>query len=185
VERVREPSGATFNDVLVAAWAGAVRGWLALRGETPKVPLLARVPISLRDREEADAGAAGNRLAVVPVPIPADQGDGAERLRRTTEAMAAAKAAPKVAGASGPGVNLSLSTPPASGVPLSWAGAPRIGTFVLAPLGGTGLSVVAGRYPNQVSLGVHVDAEQVPDPWSLLRAFDVALADLEKVFAVA
>ena len=185
VERVRAASGAMFNDVLVAAWAGALRGWLALRGEAPKVPLLARIPISLRDRAEEDAQAAGNRLAVVPVPIPADEGDGAERLRRTTEAMAVAKRAPKEAGARGPGVNLSLSTPPASGVPLAWAGAPRIGTFVLAPLGGTGLSVVSGRYPSQVTLGVHVDAEQVPDPWSLLSAFDAALADLETILAVA
>jgi hypothetical protein len=185
VERVRGASDATFNDVLVAAWAGALRGWLALRGETPKVPLLARVPISLRGPEEDDADAAGNRFAVVPVPIPSDEGDGAERLRRTTDAMAAAKRAATWAGGRGRGVNLSLSTPPASGVPLSWAGAPRIGTFVLAPLSGTGLSVVSGRYPSHVTVGVHVDAEQVPDPWSLLRAFDVALADLETVLAAA
>ncbi len=30
---------------------------------------------------------------------------------------------------------------------------------------------------------MHVDAEQVADPWSLVRAFDLALTDLETVTA--
>ena len=55
VERIRSGSATTFTDVLLAAWAGALRGWLALRGETPAVPLVARLPISLR-RPDDDAG---------------------------------------------------------------------------------------------------------------------------------
>ena len=36
-----------------------------------------------------------------------------------------------------------------------------------------------GTTAADVRVSVHVDAEQVADPWSLLRAFDLALADLE------
>ena len=43
----------------------------------------------------------------------------------------------------------------------------------------SGLAIASVSTPSDVWVGVHVDAEQVADPWSLLRAFDLALADLE------
>ena len=185
VERIRSASATTFTDVLVAAWAGALRGWLALRGETPTVPLVARLPISLRRRDDAPVG--GNRLAVVPVSVPADQAAADARLRSAHEAMTQAKQmASSAAGAGvadGAGVNLALSTLVGSDHPIAWGDAACIGAFPLAMINVTGLSLACVTTPSDLRVGVHVDAEQIPDPWSLLRAFDLALADLETEFA--
>jgi hypothetical protein len=179
VEQIRSASGTTFTDVLVAAWAGALRGWLALRGETPSVPLVARLPISLRRRDDTPAG--GNRLAVVPVAVPADQAASAARLRDAHQAMTQAKrlASDSAGVGDGAGINLALSTLIGSSRPIAWGGAACIGAFPLAMVNVTGLSIASVTTPADVRIGVHVDSEQVSDPWSLLRAFDLALDDLQ------
>jgi hypothetical protein len=182
---VRSATSTTFNDVLFAAWAGALRGWLALRGETPAQPLIARVPISLRQADEA--GTDGNRISVVAVPVPANEGDTRSRLRRAHEAMEVVKRlhTPETATviARGPPVNFALSTLVAdSKVRLSWHGATRVGTYALAMVNVTGLAIACMTQTEDVCVGVHVDAGQVRDPWSLLQAFEASLADLEAVF---
>ena len=181
VERIRAASATTFTDVLLAAWAGALRGWLALRGETPAVPLVARLPISLR-RPDDDDTADGNRLGVMAVSAPADQGDARARLESAHEAMTRAKqilASGAWAAGAGVRVNFSLSAYVGSSTQLEWGGAAGAGIFSLALVNGSGLSVACGTNADKLWVGVHVDAEQVADPWSLMRAFDLALADLE------
>jgi hypothetical protein len=181
IEQIRSASGTTFTDVLVAAWAGALRGWLALRGETPSVPLVARLPISLRRADDAPAG--GNRLAVVPVSVPADQGAAGARLRNAHEAMTQAKqmasAAAGAGVADGAGMNFALSTLLGSSRPITWGGATCPGAFPLAMVNVTGLAIACLTAPSYLRIGVHVDSEQVSNPWSLLRAFELALDDLE------
>jgi hypothetical protein len=181
VERIRSASATTFTDVLVAAWAGALRGWLTMRGEAPTVPLVARVPISLR-RPDDDA-ASGNRLVAMPVPVPADQGDARARLRSAHQAMTRSKQimASGAWGGVGAGfwVNFSLSTYLGSRRRLAWRAAAGVGIYALAMMNVSGLAIACGTEADELWVGVHVDAEQVSDPWSLLRAFDLALADLE------
>jgi hypothetical protein len=78
------------------------------------------------------------------------------------------------------GVNLALTTfvgPDNHAV--TWGGAPCLGGFPLAMINVSGLSIASVTTPLHLRVGVHVDAEQVADPWSLLRAFDLALTDLE------
>ena len=179
VERIRSASATTFTDVLLAAWAGALRGWLALRGETPAVPLVARLPISLRRPDDAPAG--GNLLALVPVSVPADQDSAGARLRSAQDAMTRAKQMRSSEARAGVGVGANFAFSPfvGSNQPLTWGDAACIGAFPLAMVNTSGLAIASMSTPSDVRVSVHVDAEHVADPWSLLRAFDLALADLE------
>ncbi len=185
IDRIRAASGATFTDVLLAGWAGALRGWLALRGEAPTVPLVARLPISFRRRD--DDAASGNRLAVVPISVPAEQPAADARLRSAHRAMTQAKqiahAGTRSGALAGAAVNLALSTFVGSNLPLAWGGAAYVGSYPLPMVHVTGLSIASVTGPVYLWVGVHVDAEQVADPWSLLRAFDLALADLDTAAA--
>jgi hypothetical protein len=182
IERIRAASATTFTDVLLAGWAGALRGWLALRGEAPDAPLVARLPISVRRRD--DALDIGNRLALVAVSVPADQGTAGARLRHAHEAMTRAKQAGHSVARTGIveaiGVNLALSTfVGADDRPVRWGDAACLGAFPLAMVNVSGLSIASATTPLDLRVGVHVDADQVADPWSFVRAFDLALADLE------
>lgn len=179
IEQLRRAAGVTFHELVTAAWGGALRGWLALRGEVPAEPLVARVPVSLRD--VAHDREPGNRLAVVPVPLPTHLADATSRLDAARVAMAAVKRAlhqPPRRGR-GPAMNLSLSTYRGAHQPLAWLGAPVVMTVPLAMISGCGLSIATGTIRAGVVASVHVDAGHVPNPWTLLRAFELSLDDLE------
>jgi hypothetical protein len=183
IEQIRAASATTFTAVLLAAWAGALRGWLTLRGETPEAPLVARMPISLRRPD--DASGTGNRLAVAAVSVPADQSSADARLRLAQQEMTRAKQMGRSGAWRGSAVNtrvnFALSTLVGSNLPMAWGRAACLGAFPLAMTNVTGLSIASQSTPSDVRVGVHVDAQQVPDPSSLLRAFDAALAQLETV----
>lgn len=68
----------TVNDVVLAASAGAVRSFFLQRERTP-VRLKAMVPVSVRGEEAA--GAFGNRLSFMFIPLPCDEPDPLRRLR--------------------------------------------------------------------------------------------------------
>jgi WS/DGAT/MGAT family acyltransferase len=89
VKAVKMAAGATVNDVVLAMCAGALRRWLTDHAELPDRPLLAAVPMSVRTEGERDA--VGNRVSGWIAPIPTDESDPAERLRKAHEAMRAAK----------------------------------------------------------------------------------------------
>ncbi|MGZ4669580.1 MAG: WS/DGAT/MGAT family O-acyltransferase [Blastococcus sp.] len=86
---LKKAAGVTVNDVVMAMCAGGLRRWLQERSELPDRPLVAAVPISLRTT--ADPAAVGNRVSSLLTPLPTDEGDPAERLRRVHEAMWVAK----------------------------------------------------------------------------------------------
>jgi diacylglycerol O-acyltransferase len=69
--------------------AGAVREWLLSKDALPEQPLLAQIPVSVRTEEQI--GTYGNRISVMIVPIPTDEPDPLERVRRVKQAMGAAK----------------------------------------------------------------------------------------------
>jgi WS/DGAT/MGAT family acyltransferase len=89
VKEIKNAHGTTVNDVVVALCAGAVRQWLLAHDDLPAEPLLAMVPMSVRRPEEM--GTYGNRVATLIVPIPTDEPDPIERLRRAHSDLVAAK----------------------------------------------------------------------------------------------
>jgi len=89
VKAIKSAAGVTVNDVVVAICAGGMRRWLDERGELPAEPLVSMVPVSVRSREQM--GTYGNRVSTMFVPIPTDEADPRDRLRRAHEIMASAK----------------------------------------------------------------------------------------------
>ncbi len=89
VKAVKNALGATLNDVVMAMCAGALRRYLADHDALPENPLVAMVPVSIRTGEEADKWS--NRVSSIFTPIPTDEADPLERVRRVHEAMDVAK----------------------------------------------------------------------------------------------
>ena len=83
---VKRRAGTTVNDVVVAVVAGSVRNWLAQHDELPTSPTIALVPMLVGGDDSADSHVAG-----LVVALPTNIDDPAERLRRTSEALSAAK----------------------------------------------------------------------------------------------
>ncbi len=71
--------GVTLNDVVVAACAGALRGYSLELGLTPTEPIIVSVPYSLRTGEESERWA--NHLGVLMAELPVQLSDPAERLQ--------------------------------------------------------------------------------------------------------
>ena len=76
VKAIKKAFGTTVNDVVLAACCASLRSWLADHGGVPERPLIATVPVSVRN--EGDA--AGNRVSVIRVHLPMDVDDSVERL---------------------------------------------------------------------------------------------------------
>jgi diacylglycerol O-acyltransferase len=70
--------GATVNDVLLSIVSGALRGFLAGRGDELPERLVALVPMSIRQPDEKLE--LGNRITTLPVSLPLQVADPAERL---------------------------------------------------------------------------------------------------------
>ncbi len=95
---VKNRLGGTVNDVVLAAVAGAVGGYLRARGHpTQGLELRAMVPVSVRTAEER--GALGNRVSSMMAPLPVWCEDPLERLRLIRETMGDLKASKQALGA--------------------------------------------------------------------------------------
>ena len=68
----------SFNDAVLAMCSGALRDYLIERDALPDTPLIAMVPVSLRSKEEADAG--GNMVGSILCNLATDVEDPAQRI---------------------------------------------------------------------------------------------------------
>ncbi len=89
VREVAEAFGLTVNDVVTAMCAGALRSWLDDAGALPDRPLVAAVPVAVRDR---GTHRVGNRLSVLFASLPTHLADPRERLDAVRDEMRDAKA---------------------------------------------------------------------------------------------
>ncbi|PBC49732.1 wax ester/triacylglycerol synthase family O-acyltransferase [Rhodococcus sp. ACPA1] len=89
VHAVRKAAGVSVNDVVMAMCAGALRGYLEEQNALPDEPLIAMVPVSLRDEQKADAG--GNAVGVTLCNLATDVDDPAERLTAISASMCQGK----------------------------------------------------------------------------------------------
>ncbi|MEP7019655.1 MAG: wax ester/triacylglycerol synthase family O-acyltransferase, partial [Pseudonocardiales bacterium] len=90
VKIVKNHFGVSVNDVVMAMSAGAVRRWLSEHDALPDSPLIAMVPVSVRD--DASKNKLGNKVAAMLASLPTNLADPQERLSTVHEAMKAAKA---------------------------------------------------------------------------------------------
>lgn len=90
VKTVKNAFGASVNDVVMAMSAGAVRHWLIDHDALPEGPLVAMIPVSVRD--EASKSKLGNKVSSMFAALPTHLDDPVARLNAVREATKVAKA---------------------------------------------------------------------------------------------
>ena len=192
VKSVGHDHGATVNDVLVAAVAGALRTYLVARDSLVD-ELHAFVPFNLRPLDQPLPRRLGNRFGLVRLAVPVGIEDARERLEEVHRRMAEIKGSPE--GAVSYGVLGAIGTTPAaieqrllelfsaagSAVmtnvpgprePVYLAGTPVRGVLVWAPTSGSvSMSVSIFSYNGEVTVGVMSDRGLVPEPAEIVAAF--------------
>jgi hypothetical protein len=191
--------GATVNDVLVAAVAGAVRAQLAAHGQHVD-EVRAMVPVNLRTRPVSTAEL-GNEFGLVILGLPVGVADPVERVRETSRRMMRLKASPEALVAKqvlrvmgwAPALveelgvaffarkaSLVLTNVPGPREPLSLAGLPVKRLLFWVPQSGRmGLGVSLFSYAGQVTVGVMADAHVLEEPQGLVDDLTRELRRLE------
>jgi WS/DGAT/MGAT family acyltransferase len=203
VKRIGRVTGATINDVLVAAVSGALGRYLAARGQAPAPDLSIRavVPVNLRPIEEAHL--LGNQFGLVFLSLPVGLDDPLERVFEVRRRMTAIKRSPEayvafqilraigmaprqifdlvveLFGRKATAVMTNVVGPRER---LAMAGVPlRQAMFWVPCAGRLGLGISVLSYAGEVWIGLHADAHVIPDPQVILEGFDAeirALAEL-------
>ena len=191
VKAVKNAFGVSVNDVVLAMCAGALRRWLADRAALPDSPLIAMIPVSIRD--PASTGALGNKVSAMLAVLPTNVGEPAERLvivhaatKQAKEQQAAipqglvdhvsdfappaltARAA-RVVFATGllnrlPPFNLTISNVPGPNMPVYLAGAKLLAHYPVSVItDGQGLNITVIGYLGELHFGLVACRELVPD----------------------
>ncbi len=191
VRAVKNASGTTVNDVVMALCAGALRRWLDDHDALPDAPLVAAVPVSVRTEDQVGTG--GNRVSTLMAALPTNLDDPVARLKAAHEAMRAAKeqhgalpaelladvtqfAMPALAGQAARlsarlrlverinPFNLIISNVPGPNVPLYYAGAKLMAYYPLSAIAeGQGLNITVMSYGGGLHFGLIADRDLVPD----------------------
>jgi len=198
---VKQAFGATVNDVVLAAVAGALGRFLEGRGvRTEGLQLRACVPISVRTAETS--GAAGNEITIVTAPLPVGITHPVERLALVRQAMGHLKGSRQAEGAKvmtslenalPPAVlarasrigfssrlyNLLVTNVPGPQVPIYLLGR-RLEELVplafLAPEHTLAIGIVS--YSGAVTFGLLADSDALPDLPVLAQHLRESLAEL-------
>jgi diacylglycerol O-acyltransferase / wax synthase len=88
IDELRRATSSTVNDAVLAITGGALRRYLRRHHALPASPLLAMVPTSLREGEQATGG---NRTSALHTTLATDIADPGERLVEVTRMTGAAK----------------------------------------------------------------------------------------------
>jgi diacylglycerol O-acyltransferase len=213
VKTVKAAFRTTVNDVVLSIVAGALRSYLAERGELPDKPLVAGVPVSTAAEPER---LGGNKVSNMFTALRTDIADPVERLLAICDVTHAAKEFHNVLGSEmlrdwseitpprpfawfmrwysrrnmasrhRPPINLVVSNVPGPPVPMAIADANIVALYSMGPiLEGIGLNVTVWSYVDSMSFGVVSCPEFAPDLWALTEAIGDELAALVKRAASA
>jgi WS/DGAT/MGAT family acyltransferase len=192
VKAVGRACDCTVNDVLMAAAAGALRGYMRERGEALEgMSLRATVPVNLRPLEHAKK--LGNHFGLVFLDLPVGEDNPLRRLRRVADCMNQLKQSRQAIVAYGLLAALGIAPQPvqelalemfsrkASAVatnvpgpqqPLYMAGCTlRDIMFWVPQTGSIGLGLSILSYRGKVHFGLIADARLIPDPDAVVRRF--------------
>jgi diacylglycerol O-acyltransferase len=191
VKAIAKSSGTSLNDVVLALCAGALRRYLAEYNCKPRKPLIAGVPVSLRDTGNTDPT---NQVAMILVSLATDIADPAQRLATISASASAGKqltgrlktAIPmdfpsfgvpwfmsglaslygrsRLADKLPPIVNVAISNVPGPQFPLYFAGAKLARWYpVSIPTHGVALNVTVLSYDGSLEVGLTACRSAVPD----------------------
>ena len=207
LKQVRSRLGGTVNDVVLAVTAGAVRRFLEARhARVSGLDFRVLCPVSTRPRNAAE-NATGNRVSLLVLPIPIDERDPRERLRRivaTTTSLKSSRqalvtpAAETIAGWTWPGLvgllaraaagarryNLLVTNIPGPREPAYLLGARQLQVFPAVPLF-HGQSVAIGllSYEKGLYWGFDSDWDAMPDLHELVLAVQAELEEIRSAAA--
>ncbi|MBW3620098.1 MAG: wax ester/triacylglycerol synthase family O-acyltransferase [Actinobacteria bacterium] len=205
---VAKATDATVNDVLLGMCAGALRRYLLSHDALPAEPLVAMVPVSLRD--EADESA-GNQVGLILCNLGTHHADperrfevvrrsmreGKLRLRGLTPAavmaLSAVSFAPVILGPltnlpgfRRPPFNVIISNVPGPREKLYWNGAEMTGIYpVSVPYDGQALNITVTSYAGSLEVGLVGCRRSVPSLQKLLDHLEESLTELERASGVA
>ena len=213
VKNVKNAMGATVNDVVMAMCAGALRRWLIEHDALPDGPLLAMVPVSVRD--DSERGDGGNKISAMVAVLPTDEADPRRRLEAMQGEMSVAKSEhgalpasllqdfaqftpPSVLGTASRVAararlmdrvnlpfNVVISNVPGPQFPLYTSGARMEGIYpISAIVDGVGLNMTMMSYNGNLDFGLVADRDMVPDIWSLIDYLGEELETFEKLAAM-
>jgi diacylglycerol O-acyltransferase / wax synthase len=191
VKTVKNAFGVSVNDVVMAMTAGALRRWLTEHAALPSQPLIAMIPVSVRD--PASKGALGNKVSAMLAMLPTHVAEPDLRLELVHAATKVAKAqqaaipqglvdqisdfappaltarAARVVAATGllhrlPPFNLTISNVPGPNTPVYLCGARLVAHYPVSVVAdGQGLNVTLVGYMGQLHFGLISCRELVPD----------------------
>ncbi len=191
VKAVKNAFGVSVNDVVMAMSAGALRRWLADHHALPDGPLIAMIPVSVRD--PASNGALGNKVSAMLATLPTHTADPGQRLGIVHAATKIAKAqqaaipqglvdqisdfappaltarAARVVFATGvlhrlPPLNICISNVPGPNQPVYLCGARLLAHYPVSVVtDGQGLNITLVGYLGQLHFGLVACRELVPD----------------------
>ncbi len=191
VKAVKNAFGVSVNDVVMAMCAGALGRWLADHDALPDVPLIAMIPVSIRD--PASKGALGNKVSAMLAALPTNVSDPGQRLEVVHAATKLAKSqqaaipqglvdqisgfappaltarAARVVFATGvlhrlPPFNLCISNVPGPNIPVYLCGARLLAHYPVSVITeGQGLNITVIGYLGGLHFGLVSCRELVPD----------------------
>jgi WS/DGAT/MGAT family acyltransferase len=193
IRNLKNKSGGTVNDVVLAICSGALRRYLRANDELPEESLVSMCPVSVRDPNAMAAG--GNEVAAMAVPLHTHVAGPAERLaniidetrnaKELTNAIGArtmiemadfmptqlAALGARVAAEQGlanvaqPVFNTVITNVPGSREPIYSNGAQLLNTFGLGLCAdGNGLFHAVTSYCNHLTISITCCREMMPDP---------------------
>jgi len=204
VKRIGRLSGATVNDVLVAAVSSSLSSYVLDRGGEA-ADLTTMVPVNLRPLDRPLPRELGNRFALVLLPLPTGPYAPLLRLAEAKRRMDAIKTSPEAVLTFGLITAIGRTSPEIERLLVDFFSGKAFGvtTNVIGPrqvryVAGTRLTGVLGwvpgsghqtvgvsifTYDRSVRVGFKVDAGVVTHPEALVHGFDEALDELQRMAA--
>jgi diacylglycerol O-acyltransferase len=205
---VKNATGATVNDVVLAMCAGALRAYLSEQEALPDSPLVAMVPVSLRTAGEEDAG--GNMVGTILCNLATDIEDPAKRLEAISISMSDNKKVfaelprtqalalsaflssgiamgllPGFVSSAPPPFNIVISNVPGAREPMYWNGARLDGNYPLSiALDGQALNITMTNNADNLDFGLVGCRRSVPHLQRLLGHLEDSLVDLERACGI-
>ena len=208
IKALKEATGCTVNDVVMAICTGALREYLLRHDALPEEPLRAMVPVSIRTGLEEDPWT--NRVGAIIADLPTNCEDPLERLRRCHDAMNEAKrqmdvlpaddiaelaqVAPPLAATAAMRLqsrlrladrmnlptNVVISNVPGPRNALYFAGAKMTNYIPVSTIADDmGLNITVHSYLDRLDFGLISDRELIPDLWDLV---DLHIDEIERLF---
>jgi diacylglycerol O-acyltransferase / wax synthase len=208
IKVLKNATGGTINDVVMAICAGALREYLIRHDALPDAPLRAMVPVSIRTGDEEDVWS--NRVSAIVAELPTNCDDPVERVALCRTAMHAAKrqfellpaeammeatqiTSPVIAASAirlvgrlkladrvNLPVNVVISNVPGPREPLYFAGAKLDAYIPVSTISdGIGLNITVHSYEDRLDFGLISDRELVPDLWDLV---DLHVDEVARLF---